>query len=388
MARGGLGAGDKAQRNWPLGGLALLLVLAVAWLGSLVGEPLLILARNTPQLDGWSRVLAVGEPVQLVVAPTPGDADLTGALYLPGQASTRGAIMLVNGTEVPLGWRDPAIQTFARSLASLGHAVYVPDLPGIKDERITPSALSAVNADVAWFHTSGRAGRGTVALVGVCVGAALAMVAAEDPANHGIIGAVVGLDPYASLADVLEAATTDHGLNAAGGLAPFAMAPWVKAVVVRMIAIASLPDQGSRRLFEQALSNSPPNSPLQQFREQPPAGLSPAGLAWWRLLANRGPANFQPLLERLPAASQAELALLSPLTSAARLHVPVALMMPALDFAFPAGEGPALKQANPAEVSTTTSSALDHVTPALTPSRLAGYWQLLRFAIRANQLLG
>jgi len=377
----------RAWRSSLVGSGVLAAVLAVAWAVALLGAPLAVLVRNTPGLEGWAQRLLPSPPVRLVVLPTAGDAADTGALYLPAGSASRPGVLLVNGTEVPQGWRDPDIERFARSLAELGNAVYVPDLPGLKDTRLSARALPALAADIAWLHASGYARGGRVVLLGVCVGASLALIAAAEPANRGAVASVIGLDPYASLADVLRAATTGMGPNAAGRLAPFAMAAWVQADVARAVAAPLVGSAPSRQRVLQALARSSPLDPLRGYTAPPSAALSASGRAWWRLLGNRDPARFAALLAALPAPTRQALNAFSPLGVVQQIQAPVLLVAPEVDFAFPAGDATALQQANPSRVQLIRSAALDHVTPSFSPGQLAGYWQLLHFAIQGSRLL-
>jgi dienelactone hydrolase len=371
-------------RRWPGAALwtcsLIAALLLIALLLALTGGPALeVLVRNTPQLD-WASRLMPGPRLQQLVQPTTGSPGQTGVIYLPDGRTDAPGVLLVNGAEVPGGWRNPDIQTFATSIADLGLAVYVPDLPGIEQGTFSLAALQALEADVQWFAGSGYARPGGLALTGVCVGGSLALLAAADPATSASVRAVVALDPYATIHDALEAATLGQGPGIDGRPAPFEMEPWVRVAVVQS-RVTSIPDQPSRSAILQALSAGPTSDPLRPFRsDSPPPNLSLAGAAWWRLLANRAPAQFDALYAQLPGEVRAVLDALSPLPVMSQVRQPVLLAAPYRDFAFPAGEASALQRANPAHVRLTRSSALDHVTPTFSPALLIGYWRLWRFA--------
>ena len=120
--------------------------------------------------------------------------------------------------------------------------------------------------------------------------------------------------------------------------------------------------------------------PLQGFRPRPPEGLSREGEAWWRLLGNTDPAEFDRLYDGLPAQIRADLDDLSPAGRIGQVSVPVLIAAPYHDFAFPAGDASELQRGNPRHVRLTRTSALDHVTPTVGPSVLRDYWQLWQFA--------
>jgi hypothetical protein len=60
--------------------------------------------------------------------------------------------------------------------------------------------------------------------------------------------------------------------------------------------------------------------------------------------------------------------------------VPVLIAAPYHDFAFPPGDAGELQRGNPEYVRLTRTSALDHVTPTVSPLVLRDYWKLWRFA--------
>jgi dienelactone hydrolase len=337
-----------------------------------------VVVRNTPQL-GWLAQRLPAPPLARYVEPTPGDPSQTGALYVPNGQGRWPGVLLVNGAEVPGGWRHPDVEAFARSIADLGLSVYVPDLPGFEGGSLTLQALEALEQDVTWFSASEHVSGGRVSLVGVCVGGSLAIVVAERPAAAGNIRSVVAIDPYSQIRNAIESATTGQAPGIDGRVAPFRMVPWVRAAMVRSLS-STIPDQPSRDAVLQALESSPEDDPLQGFRRTPSDTLSPTAAAWWELLGNTDAARFQRLYQALPENVRSNLDELSPAGRIGRVSVPVLIAAPYHDFAFPAGDATELQRGNPRWVHLTRTSALDHVTPTIGPGVLRDYWQLWRFA--------
>lgn len=340
-------------------------------------EAAAVVVRNTPQLAWLARLLPAPRLLRSI-DPTPGDASQSGALYVPNGEGRWPGVLLVNGAEVPGGWRYPDIERFAMSIADLGMTVYVPDLPGFEQGALSLRALEALERDLAWFSQSEHVSGGQASLVGVCVGASLGIVAAADPEAQGRVHSLVAIDPYARLRDVLQAATVAMAPGLDGQSAPFEMEPWVRADLVRSLA-STVTDEASRADLLEALAGAPSGDPLQAFRRPPPAELSASGAAWWRLLGNTDPAAFDHLWDDLPTSMRAEMDSLSPAGREAQVQAPLLVAAPYHDFAFPAGEATVLQQANPARVKLTRTSALDHVTPTLGLSVVRDYWQLWRF---------
>ncbi len=177
-------------------GSFLLFVIVVGFIASQLrsSATLALVIRNTPQLAQVVPLLPPAPELREEVGPTAGDPGVTGVLYLATPSSSQSGVLLVNGVEVPGGWRNPDIVTLARSIAYLGKTVYVPDLPGgLEQGTMTPETRSALDLDVAWF--SEQLGGRPVTLVGVCAGASLALLAGEDQVSE--VHAIIGLDPYA-----------------------------------------------------------------------------------------------------------------------------------------------------------------------------------------------
>jgi pimeloyl-ACP methyl ester carboxylesterase len=363
--------------GWVLAALLLVLILGAA-VELRTSTPLAILIRNTPQLGTVDALLPPPASFRRSVEPTAGDGSLTGVLY----EATGPGVLLVNGVEVPGGWSNPDIVTFATSMADAGFDVYVPDMPGgLEQGIVTVDTLHALDADVAWFRQ--RLGGRRLTLVGICVGASLGVLAAEH--QPGDVDAVVGLDPYASLRDLLEAAAAGAGPGLDGSPAAFRMAGWVQADLAKSLA-ATVPDATLQQAAAEARAN-PGDDAMAAFRAEPRPGLTPAGAAIWRLLGATDPATFERTYAALPSDVRAQLDELSPLASMETLQAHLLIAAPYNDFAFPSGEATELRQARPDLVAVTRSSALDHVSPAFGPGVLTGYWQLWQFAGAAVQLM-
>src|SRR5712692_11396701 len=152
----------RRERRWLM--LLLIPLALVAVIAASSPQAAAVVVRNTPEVGWLARVLPAPPLVRSVEA-TPGDASQTGALYVPhGQGQWPG-VLLINGAEVPGGWRSPEVETFAMSIADLGISVYVPDLPGFEGGSLTVKALEALEQDVSWFSGSAYVSGGRVSLV-------------------------------------------------------------------------------------------------------------------------------------------------------------------------------------------------------------------------------
>lgn len=231
----------------------------------------------------------------------------------------RGTIVFLNGG-TRLGCAHPAVQRLACGMGRAGYTVVVPELPGLKEGRLTPATLEAtfeVAAAAAAAEPTGR-----IVLFGVSAGASLGLLAAADLAVTDCVAMVVAIAPWADLLAVTRLVTT--GLYEG---APAGTTSLVRGFVTESLATLS-------------------------------AGGDARPVA--NLLANKDPERFDALHAALPANVKAAFDQLSPLLIADGLDVPVELVSAADDGYFPIGEAHKLAAALP-RVRLTVTSLLDHV---------------------------
>ncbi|HEV3407919.1 MAG TPA: hypothetical protein VG079_04445 [Gaiellaceae bacterium] len=238
------------------------------------------------------------------------------------------AVVFVNGA-TRFGRHHPRVQALARGLGRAGYLVLVPDLPGLREGEVTTRTLNAALA-FAWTAADrGDVTRRRVALVGVSVGASLALVVASQRGLAEQVSVVAGIAPYADLRNVVRVATTGrYGVD--GRLVRYAADPFLVRVVTRSL-VAGARSDAERSALE-------------------------------RLLANRDPARFDALYDALPARIRAEHIRLSPLARADRLRAPVELASSPRDKYFPVAESRALAARAP-EARVTVTTTLDHAIP-------------------------
>jgi pimeloyl-ACP methyl ester carboxylesterase len=269
------------------------------------------------------------------------------------------AIFLVNGT-VPEGRKLPAVRHLAEGFARAGYLVVVPDLPGLTEDRITPQTADAATQVAREISGRPDAQGGKVALVGVSTGAALALLAAEDPALRGKVSTVAGVAPFSNIKTVLSIATTAHYRRFDGELVRYKADPFLSYVVARSLVAALPPGEDKRMLMaelERAGRESP--HPLSGLRSRLTGDLGPGARKVVRLLANRDPERFDALYAALPDEVRHDLEELSPLAGTGRIRVPVELVTGPHDKYFPPSQSYGLERIAPKRTVTVTG-ALDH----------------------------
>ena len=242
------------------------------------------------------------------------------------------AVVFLNGA-TRLGRNHPRVQALARGLGRAGYLVLVPDLYGLREGEISTLTLDdAIDvAKAAVARADVRDGR--IALVGVSVGASLALlVAAHEPLDRQV-SIVAAIAPYADLRNVLRLATTDHYRDD-GRLVPYGTDPFLEVVAVQ--SLAAMAEQSDPLWTNvHALDN---------------------------LLRNRDPRRFDVLYAALPPELRAAHDRLSPVATAHRVRAPVEIASAPADKYFPLAESRAVAERAP-NVRITVTTTLDHAIP-------------------------
>ncbi len=317
---------------------------AVVVISSVLEAPVL-----TPAVDAVS-----GEP-RFEDLPVAGNPTLV--VRPPGEGPWP-AVFVVNGT-VPEGRKLPEVRRLAEGFARAGYLVFVPDLPGLTEDEITPETVHET-VDVA-REVSGRrdAQGGRVALVGVSTGATLALLAAESASLRGRISVVAGVAPYSEIRTVLNVATTGHYRDG-GRFRTHEADPFLSYAIARSL-VAALPPSEDRQTLSKELDgvDREDPDPLAGLRSRPTEGLGPEATSVVELLANEDPRRFDALYEALPEGVRADLRELSPLAGEERISAPVEVATGPRDKYFPASESYELGRIAPRRKVTVTR-ALDH----------------------------
>jgi dienelactone hydrolase len=257
-------------------------------------------------------------------------------LYLP-PGGPWPAIVLVLGA-LREGRRYPLLEGTARSIASCGFAVLVPELGRLRRLILADDALDDLVAAVLALQAEEGVARAPAGLIGFSLGGSLALVAAADDRLRNRVACVASMGGYFSLTDMLTAATTGT-IETAGAPSPLA-APAVFAIAASLVAPLSSPD---RELLERALEESR-DVPLEALSRIDTGSVAPQARAVLNLLKNRDPHAVASLIGDVGGAAEM-MARFSPETVAGRIDVPVWVLHDERDQYVPAQQSRRMRDA-------------------------------------------
>jgi len=291
------------------------------------------------------------------------------------------ALLFVNGA-VRQGRKLPEVRRLAEGFARAGYLVVVPDLPGLRKDKISPETRAGTVEVARAVSDRPDAHGGEVGLVGVSTGATLAVLAAEDPALKNRVSVVAGVAPYADIRTILNVATTGH-YERDGETIRYDADPFLSYVSARSL-ISTLPPGEDREALLSGLEGVDRYAPepLAGFREGPPEDLGPGARSVHALLQNRDPERFEDLYEALPGGTRGDLEALSPLAGGGRVEAPVELVSGPKDIYFPVSESRALARIAP-DHQVTVTGALDHAELSFSLRDLRSFARMDAFVVRS-----
>jgi len=140
---------------------------AIAVFKTVSGDPLSVPLR------------AVTEPVEQRVLLMQTEAGPVRArLYTPVRHPHAPGLVVFHGVHY-LGMDEPRLTSFAKAISACGLQVLTPELPDIKDYRVSESSIGVIGASAKWFAQQQRR---PVGVMGLSFSGGLALVAAANPA--------------------------------------------------------------------------------------------------------------------------------------------------------------------------------------------------------------
>jgi hypothetical protein len=210
---------------------------------------------------------------------------------------------------VPAGLDHPQIGRFATALARSGLVVLIYWSPAMQDRRLDPSDREGLAA--AFEHLLELPGVDATrcGLIGTCVGASFALLAASEPSVSDRVAFVATFAPYASL----ETLTRSIATRTADGT-PWKVDTLTWSAYVRTLT-AELPPDEAERLRDEF--------PTPETTGQPDDVLGADALAVRRVLDPVSATEADEAFAALPESVRTGLRVMSPLASLDGIRAPV-----------------------------------------------------------------
>ena len=228
------------------------------------------------------------------------DADV----YHPGGSGHGGIVLQYQGPR-PVPRRDPLLVHFAEGLARLGIVVVVPESSAMLAGRVLPEETDAIRQNFELLAAQPDVDPSRLGFVAFSVGGSLTIVEATRPELRDRVRFVATVGSYYDAAELLVDVAS-HTLQVPEGQ----VQPWLPDDLAYQVLaqdlIETLPDANDRDLLTRA---------FVQHEAVPEADLSrltPDGATVRQLLSGPSRPDALAAVDRLPPASRARLAALSP----------------------------------------------------------------------------
>lgn len=250
-------------------------------------------------------------------------------LYQPPGKGKHAAVLLFLGVN-PAGRDDPRVVGLANGLARAGMIVMVPWSESMTKKRIDPNETD--NLVHAFQYLKNREGvdANRVGMGGFCVGASLAMVAAEDPRISSDVKFLNFFGGYFNASDLLKAISAKESFYD-GVIEPWQPDSLTREVMVTEL-INGLSDPNERDMLSKALLNGDSNVATDLD------GLSPAAQAVYKLANGVSLDEADALIQKLPKDTLDKLTRVSPSTNLSTLSAKVLIMQNREDNLIPVEE--------------------------------------------------
>lgn len=275
--------------------------------------------------NGQAGLLALLTPApSRTTAVVPDTRPITADFYVPRGSGRAPGVVLVHGL-VPEGKDDPRLRRAADLLARGGFRVLVPDIPGMRVQRMRPSDANAIKASVEFLLEDPRTFSNRVGILAFSFGVGPALLAAADPSLRGRVAFVGSLGGYASVVELLRYFTTGYYRyrQAAGQVV---LDPSIRReFLAQNIDLVRNPVDRARleAIF------------LRGGKEAELEALGPEGKAVYALLTNRDPARVDALVVALSPEMRGLIEGLSPLPRLSQIRARLLLVHGREDPAIP-----------------------------------------------------
>jgi len=311
--------------QWILPGVIVLAVLAVA----LLVRPVRVWFRATAFIldiaASYKRNTKVipGNISLSEVTYSCGSRNVVADLYRPSGRGRHAGLIIAHGA-IKDGKDDQALRFAGRSLARAGYIVLVSQLDKLCKFRLHQDDVDVL---VAGFHylASQEFSNGKIGMLGVCLSAPLALLAAMRPDVSRDLTVVSSWGGFYNINDWLQAVIAERYIDN-GEFKPWNPRPVLKEEASKWL-IELLPNSSDRVCIEKMLRGNSADSVK--------SSLSPSGRAMYELLACHEPERIKDLWAKLDPEIRRTLDELSPHTKIDKLKTQIAIIHTLTDDVIP-----------------------------------------------------
>lgn len=243
------------------------------------------------------------------------------SLYEPGTPGPHGGLIIFLGV-APAGLDDPRVVRLGDGLARIGLVTLIPQSQDMINSKVDPSEIDELVAAFQYLATRLNVAPDRIGLGGFCIGASIALDAAEDPRINQQVALVNSFTGYYDLTSYATSILT-HSIAPYPPEPGVSRVPWepsANATAVLDDELISLDPNPTEQALLHAAARDP-NAPRPD-----PSKLSPLGHTLLTLLTTRDPATVEKAFGDLPAADQQIIRRLSPSTHLSDLKARVFIM--------------------------------------------------------------
>jgi len=311
--------------QWVLPGVIVLAVLAIALLvrpvrvwfraSGFILDVAASYKRNTKVIP---RSISVSEVTYVC-----GSRDVVADLYHPSGRGRHGGLIIAHGA-IKDGKDDQALRFAGRSLARAGYIVLVPQLDNLCKFRLHHNDVDVL---VAGFHylASQEFSSGKIGMLGVCLSAPLALLAAMRPDVSRDLTVVSSWGGFYNINDWLQAVIAERYIDN-GEFKQWKPRPVLKEEAPEWL-IELLPNSSDRVCIEKMQRGNSTGSVR--------SSLSPSGQAMYDLLTCREPERIKDLWAKLDPEILRTLDELSPHAKIDKLKTQIAIIHTLTDDVIP-----------------------------------------------------
>jgi len=178
---------------------------ALAVLREVAGQPV-------PWVAGEVTRAVTRQDLSFKIEAASGEEQVRARMYAPIDGTNAPAMVIFHGVH-HLGIDEPRLMSFAAAMASCGIRVLTPELPDIKDYRVSDRSIETIGGSVKWFAEQTG---GPVGVMGLSFSGGLALVSAGDPLYHQSYKFVMAVGSQDSMTRVADYYQTGSDLRPDG----------------------------------------------------------------------------------------------------------------------------------------------------------------------------